>query len=253
MSINASHAMPNGGEILIKTQNVSLNDRNAELLNIPEGNYIKLIIEDSGIGMTKETLAKIFDPFFTTKDAMGSGLGLYQCYSFIKLCHGTIDVQSTINEGTTFSIYFPENTQQTEGSIENNSSLSPAKTFSAERFCILVVDDEEDIRELNCEYLRSEGFKVLSCSNAHDALNTLTTEKIDLIITDVVMPKMGGVEFISQVKQLYPEIKYLYVSGYLDLKNSDDINHIKPILFKPYKGEDLVTTALSLLTESTGI
>lgn len=250
MTINASHAMPKGGVILIKTSNITLNNRDGELLNLPEGHYIKLIIKDSGSGIEKELLSKIFDPFFTTKDEMGSGLGLYQCYSFIKLSQGTIDVHSIVNEGTTFSIYFPVFVKATEHTLENNKPTECRNSFVTTSTNILVVDDEEDIRELNCEYLRSEGFNVVSCSNASDAIQIIQKQNIDLIITDVVMPKMGGIEFINHVKQLYPQIKYLYVSGYLDLKSSDDAKQIKPILFKPYKGEELIKAVTSLLIET---
>lgn len=246
-SINALQAMENGGELSIKTNNTALNNRDANFLNLPSGSYVKLTIKDTGCGIDEETLLKIYEPFFTTKEELGNGLGLYQCYGFVKSSHGAINVKSTINKGTTFFVYFPEiSNEQNEIQFPEEAKLT-TDNFTAENFTILIVDDEADIRYLNEKFLTDIGFKVHSCDNAYEALEILKSETIDCIVTDVVMPKMGGVEFIKQAKRLKPAIKHLFVSGYLDIKDSDEADSIKPILFKPYKAENLIENIKLLL------
>jgi PAS domain S-box-containing protein len=239
-SINALQAMQNGGELVITTTNKTLNNREASLLNLPTGNYVKLTIKDSGCGMDEETLSKIYDPFFTTKEELGNGLGLYQCYNFVKLSHGTIEVQSTLNEGTTFCIYFPEIVKAASDIAKTDELQLENDNFIPEDYVILIVDDEVEIRYLNTKFLINAGFNVFSCGNAFDALEIVRNERIDFIITDVVMPKMSGVDFIKQAEQLKPAIGYLFVSGYLDINDSKEAAAIKPILYKPYKAENLI-------------
>lgn len=248
-SINALQAMNNGGELTIKTNNKTLNKREADVLSLPSGNYIKLTIKDSGCGMDKETLSKIYEPFFTTKEELGNGLGLYQCYAFVKSNNGIIDVQSTLNKGTTFFIYFPQITDKKSKLPHSNKPKLVSDSFSPQKYNILLVDDEFDLRYVNTEYLTNEGFNVHSCDNPFDALHILKSDAIDFIITDVVMPKMSGIEFIKQAKLLKPKIKYLLVSGYLDTHDSKEIDLIKPILYKPYKAEDLIEKIKSSLSE----
>jgi len=251
-SINALQAMQNGGELTIQTKNKKLNKRQASLLNLPSGHYVKLTVEDSGCGIDEETILKIYEPFFTTKEELGNGLGLYQCYGFVKSSHGAIEVQSTVNKGTIFCIYFPEITNEIESIEDINKPTLLSNDFSPQDHTILIVDDEADIRYLNTEFLVNEGFNVHSCDNAIDALTIVNNEAIDFIITDVVMPKMGGVELIKQARLLKPGVKYLFVSGYLDIKDSKEVDLIKPILYKPYKAEKLIKNIKSALSSSKG-
>lgn len=240
MSINSSQSMEGGGTLNITTRNVYLSKKEADFLTLSEGGHIKLTIEDTGCGMDKETLSKIFEPFFTTKDELGNGLGLFQCYGFIELCKGFIDVQSIELKGTTFSIYFPQiPNDYIMDNIQETYDKQP-KAFITPVMSILVVDDEDDIRNLNEEVLKSNGFEVFSCGCASDALKVIKNEKIDFVVSDVIMPKIGGVEFIQRAKKIKPDIKYLFVSGYIDTKDSDEINSIDPILYKPYTEEDLL-------------
>lgn len=249
-SINALQAMQDGGELTIKTKSKKLSKRQANLLNIPSGYYVKLTVEDSGCGIDEENLSKIYEPFFTTKEELGNGLGLYQCYGFVKSSHGAIEVQSTVGKGTIFCIYFPEVTKEIEDIEDINKPTQVSNHFSPQDYTILIVDDEVDIRYLNSRFLTDEGFVVHSCDNAFDALTLLNNENIDFIITDVVMPKMGGVELVKQAKLLKPDVKYLFVSGYLDIKDSKEVDLIKPILYKPYKAESLIKNIKEALSSS---
>jgi len=247
MSINASQSMENSGTLIISTENEILTQKEADLLNLSKGGYIKLTIEDNGCGMDKETMLKIFDPFFTTKDEIGNGLGLFQCYGFIKLCNGAIDVQSVESEGTVFSIYFPET--PSDYAVDNNKQISTetSKILVASGITVLVVDDEDDIRSLNEETLRQKGFTVFSCGCASDALKVINNEEVDFVVSDVIMPGIGGVEFINQAKKIKPDLKYLFVSGYIDSQDTDKINAISPILYKPYTEEELLDNIQSAL------
>ena len=248
-SINALQAMENGGDLSIKTNNELLNVKDANLLNLPSGSYVKLTIKDCGCGIDEETLLKIYEPFFTTKKELGNGLGLYQCYGFVKSSHGAINVHSTVNEGTTFFIYFPEITKESSEISSPNPPMLISNKFIPEEHTILTVDDESDISYLNTEFLTNAGFKVYSCSNAYEALDIVKNEAIDFIITDVVMPEMGGVELVKQAQQLNADIKFLFVSGYLDIKDSNEVDLIKPILYKPYKSEELISSIITYLTK----
>jgi len=240
MSINAMHAMPNGGKLQIRTENAVLTSDDKFDMPFQAGQYVKITIRDSGYGMSKEVCSQIFEPFYTTKGNVGNGLGLSQCYGFIKSSKGLISVDSIINKGTTFSIYLPA-TIETE-SVKELPTMAKIsnKLFDAKNYSILLVDDERQILDLNSEVLIDYGFTVYSFDNAQAALELLSSEHIDIIVTDVVMPNMGGVEFISKAKLIAPSIRYLFVSGYLDDKNTEQEQEISPLLNKPYTRNDFI-------------
>ncbi|WP_198555680.1 PAS domain S-box protein [Colwellia sp. 75C3] len=247
MSINAMHAMPSGGKLKIKTENVILSNDDKFDMSFQAGPHVKLTIEDNGCGMGKEVSSQIFEPFYTTKGNVGHGLGLSQCYGFVKSCNGVINVDSVINKGTVFSIYLPV-TVEKKITKKSPATISDGNIkFDARNYTLLIVDDENEIRSLNSEILNNAGFKVFSFDNATQALALLSDEHIDMIVTDVVMPKMGGLEFIEKAKELVPSIKYLFVSGYLDEKDSTQAEKIKPLLNKPYRGSELISVIEALI------
>lgn len=247
MSINAMHAMPNGGTLQIKTENTVLgNDEKFDMF-FQAGEYVKLTIEDNGSGMSNEVRSRVFEPFFTTKANMGHGLGLSQCYGFVKSNDGVITVDSILNEGSIFSIYLPVSVEK-QSNQQTPTIIGAAKRqFDARNYTVLIVDDENQIRSLNSEVLNNAGFTVFSFDNAEEALELLDNEHIDLIVTDVVMPQMGGVEFIEQAKILVPTIKYLFVSGFLDAKDTEQAQKIKPLLNKPYTGGELMAAIKAII------
>ena len=239
MSINAMHAMPSGGVLQIKTVNTVLCGDDKFDLPFQAGKYVKLTIEDNGCGMSKEVYSQIFEPFYTTKGSVGHGLGLSQCYGFVKSSNGVIKVDSVINQGSIFSIYFPVSEENKP--TEKLPTVIEQRKFDAKNYTLLIVDDENDIRSLNSELLSNAGFAVFSYDNAAEALLLLRDQHIDVIVTDVVMPEMGGVEFIDKAKALVPAIKYLFVSGYLDEKDTIQAQRITPLLNKPYRGSELIS------------
>jgi len=237
MSINAMHAMPNGGRLHIKTENTLLNANDKFDMPFQPGQYVKVTIEDNGCGMSKEVCSHLFEPFFTTKGNIGNGLGLSQCYGFVTSSKGVITVESLLDKGSLFSIYLPVSREKK--SAQKSPIITEGKsTFKASDYTILIVDDEEQILELNSEVLDDAGFTVFSFNNAKQALAFLSTKHIDVIVTDVVMPEIGGVEFINKAKIIAPTVKHLFVSGYLDNKNSEQ--EISPLLNKPYTRNEFI-------------
>ncbi len=240
MSINAMHAMPNGGVLHIKTENSRLCSDDKFDMPFQAGQYVKITIEDNGCGMSKEICSHLFEPFFTTKGNIGNGLGLSQCYGFVTSSKGVITVDSIPNKGSLFSIYLPisrdkKSAQQLPIITENKS---PLKTSD---YTILIVDDEEQILELNSEVLNDVGFTVFSFNNAKEALAFLSTNHIDVIVTDVVMPEIGGVEFINEAKLIAPAVKHLFVSGYLGESSTTQQKKVAPLLNKPYTRKEFIS------------
>lgn len=214
--VNSRDAMPNGGTLTIETQNIYLDEKfTSRHISTDPGSYLMIAVSDSGIGMDKETLDKIFDPFFTTKKlGEGTGLGLATVYGIVKQSGGNIWVYSEPERGTTFKVYFP---------MEEIFELSPNNTGSAEKALegnetIILTEDEEMVRKLTREVLESYGYRVLEAENPEQAIAICEafSEKIDLLITDVVMPKMNGAELSKKLQQDRPQLKVLYISGYTD-------------------------------------
>jgi nitrogen-specific signal transduction histidine kinase len=214
--INARDAMPGGGHLTLETKDVILDEKYIKKRPmVKPGSYVMFAISDTGIGMDKDHAAHIFEPFFTTKEkGKGTGMGLATVYGIVKQSEGYIWVYSEPDKGTTFKIYLPrieEYTDLEEQPVISDQSLKGSET-------ILVVDDEEEVRNLVSEMLRFQGYKVLEAPNASNAL--VIFEKyctsVDLILTDVVMPQMSGPELMEKLHASYPDVKVLFMSGYTD-------------------------------------
>lgn len=223
--VNARDAMPEGGTIKIKTAQVFLNKNNCPPeLGKNGGKFIRMEVEDSGIGMSKEILSKAFEPFFTTKEkGKGTGLGLSTVYGIVKQSGGYITARSKLKKGTTFEIYFP--LVSLEISVnENNGSLIP---LPAGKEKILIVEDEEIVRRLTRAALEESGYQVVEARNGAEAIDILKKEnvKIDLIITDIVMPEMSGFELYQNLSQMFAQPpKFLFTSGYLEDERIKNVN-----------------------------
>ncbi len=213
--INARDAMPDGGTITIETQEVELDEDYCKThAEVTPGTFIVLCITDTGKGMTPEVMEKIFDPFFTTKKkGAGTGLGLSTVYGIVKQHKGHIYVYSELGSGTIFKIYFREIKKVAE---ESSTKKFPAMESGTET--ILVVDDEASIRKLVSDTLTPLGYKILEATNGEEALACYREnhDTIDLLLTDVVMPKMTGKKLAQILLQEYSGLKVLYMSGYTD-------------------------------------
>ena len=212
--VNAKDAMPGGGKLTIETENVVMDELHRRGQNfIRPGNYVMLSVSDSGMGMDKETQSRIFEPFFTTKEkGKGTGLGLSTVYGIVKQSGGYVMVQSELGQGTTFHIYLPS----VEG-VAEKSSAPAARSTEGGHEIILLVEDEESVRQLVRETLTARGYRVVEAGNGEAALEVAEREeKIDLVITDVVMPGMGGRELVQHLAKTRPQTKVLYLSGYTE-------------------------------------
>jgi CheY-like chemotaxis protein len=214
--VNARDAMPRGGRLIIETANVELDVGYARRhVGVEPGRYVMLAVTDTGCGMDKETMDRIFDPFFTTKEfGKGTGLGLSTVYGIVSQSGGHIACQSEPGRGTTFRIYLPGTDAGPVRRAE--PAPEPVRTGGGEH--ILVAEDEAAVRDLVRKMLEPLGYRVTLAASGNDAL-TLVTEKgldPDLVITDVVMPGMGGKELIERLREIRPGQRFLYMSGYAD-------------------------------------
>jgi len=246
MTINAMHAMDHGGQLTFRTSNETLSSNEAHQLHLPEGDYVLLCVTDTGSGMDDATRERIFDPFYTTKGEKGSGLGLSQVYGFVERSGGAIKVFSELGHGTRFAIYIPKS-EQLVGKKQNLLSNSGFSLYGTET--ILVVDDEHAIVDLAYEILTNQGYRVLTANDGMEALSILEKQHVDLLVSDVIMPKMDGCELATRVRACYPRTKIQLVSGFSDDRHSnlpnDDLH--KNMLNKPYSSKTLLTRIRQLL------
>jgi two-component system cell cycle sensor histidine kinase/response regulator CckA len=209
--VNAADAMPGGGKLILKTQNQTHLNIKSDQYRPEPGNYVRLIISDTGSGMDKATLERIFDPFFTTKEmGRGTGLGLASVYGIIKNHDGYIDVESEIGRGTTFTIFLPAGENGLESRVEPDATLIKGSGT------LLIVDDEELVLDVGVNMLEKLGYTVLEAHNGTEAVDIFKAHhhKIKLVILDIIMPDMGGGAVYEKIKSINPDVKVLLSSGY---------------------------------------
>lgn len=209
--VNAADAMPSGGDLILKTMNVKHKDIKGKLYDPKAGNYVMLIIKDTGMGMDKSTMERIFDPFFTTKEiGRGTGLGLASVYGIIKAHGGYIDVESKKKHGTTFRVYLPAFRGKVQKITKTSDKL--IKWTGT----VLLVDDEEVIQEVCKELLENIGYKVFLANDGKKAIELYrkNQDEIDIVLLDMIMPNMSGSEVYNRMKEMNPDIKVLLSSGY---------------------------------------
>lgn len=213
LAVNARDAMPKGGKLTLETANVHLDERYAaERVEVLPGQYVMLAVTDSGVGMPSDVKAKAFDPFFTTKDiGQGTGLGLSQVYGFVKQSRGHVQIYSEVGEGTTIKIYLPR-----YHSDATDAEEEPVRTVARGSETILVVEDDEDVRNYSSESLRELGYTVLEARNARAALQMLERHaEVAVIFTDIGLPGgMNGRQLGEEARRLRPTLKVLFTSGY---------------------------------------
>ncbi|RMF61080.1 MAG: PAS domain S-box protein [Calditrichaeota bacterium] len=216
LAVNARDAMPEGGKLTIETANVELDEvYSRNHLNVIPGSHVMLTVSDTGTGMTKDVQEHIFEPFFTTKGVgEGTGLGLSTVYGIVRQNNGTIWVYSEPGKGSTFKIYFP----RVDAKLEQRYRREAVPEHLKGSETILLVEDDESVRKLAKEILEQNGYRVLEASDGEEALKLEAQypESIDLILTDVIMPRMSGKELVSKIQERRSEMKVVYCSGYTD-------------------------------------
>ncbi len=240
--VNARDAMPSGGVVTIRTANETV--RVAAALGtaiMPAGDYVRIDVADTGTGMSKETQSKVFDPFFTTKPVgQGTGLGLATVYGIVKQSGGFITLDSELGRGTCFKIYLPRRKVEASDVTPVEAAPAVARDITGQD-TILLVEDEEAVRSFAARALRMRGYNVLEASGGEEALEIVKKDatKIDLVITDVVMPNMDGPTMVRHVKALKPGLAVIFMSGYAEEafrrndQNSEDIHFLpKPFGLK---------------------
>ncbi|MGH9509000.1 MAG: ATP-binding protein, partial [Terriglobales bacterium] len=250
LAVNARDAMPKGGHLTIETANVVLDATQVNRhVTMPAGAYVMLAVTDNGIGMDTNTQARIFEPFFTTKEkGKGTGLGLATVYGIVKQSGGYIWVYSEPGQGTTFKIYLPRAEEPIQP--EPVAAKVPAASLRGHE-TVLLVEDEESVRRLAAHCLREQGYTVLEAGNGAEALQMSRerAEPIHLLVTDVVMPGMGGRDLADQLLALRPDARVLFVSGYT---GNAIVHHgiLEPGIFllsKPFRPVDLAQKVREVL------
>ena len=212
--VNARDAMQNGGELTIRTeciQSPAFEDENSE--SSVENKFIRMIVTDSGTGIPPEIIPHIFEPYFTTKpETKGTGLGLATVFGVMEQLHGRIDLKSTMGEGTTFFLDFPISMSTTDNNHDSESSNGPFRGKGV----ILIVEDDDSVRLTTQELLRTLGYVVESASTPEEGIRQceMRNGELSLLLTDIVMPGMSGPEMIKKLRERYPRLRYLYMSGH---------------------------------------
>lgn len=248
LCINAMHALSDKSTnalIRITTANQHLNASEAKSIGLSAGNFIQLCVIDTGRGMNETIKEKIFNPFFTTKGELGSGLGLSQVFGFVQRCGGRITVDTVLGEGSRFELYFPRHVDEledTQSELEDNPAPGGSES-------ILIVDDEVALSNLAFEMLVAQGYKVFTALSGNKALEIMAKERIDLLLSDVLMPEMDGYQLSGIVQERYPSIKIQLVSGFSENQNNNRIdNQLKDkLIYKPYKKRTLLKNIRILL------
>jgi CheY-like chemotaxis protein len=251
LTVNARDAMPNGGKLLIETSNVELDEAYARTHPpVLPGRYVMLAVTDTGIGMDAATQAHIFEPFFTTKEkGKGTGLGLATVYGVVKQSGGFVWVYSELGRGTTFKIYLPRVDERAEAeSKQKRTEELPRGTGT-----ILLAEDEKEVREVAREFLHLAGYTVMEAKDGGEALELAAKHAgtIDLLVTDMVMPGIGGRELATRLSEMRPGLKVIYMSGYTEyanFKNAEFELH-NVMLQKPFTRAVLASAVQKILKE----
>jgi len=252
LTVNACDAMPTGGKLTVETKNIVVDEAFAK--NRPPllpGAYIGLTVEDTGHGMDAATKERIFEPFFTTKEmGKGTGLGLATVYGVVKQSGGCIWVESEPGKGTRFEVYLPAAQEAVESAAPEGTPKATAHHSGA----VLVVEDEEAVRELAAEFMKSAGYRVLTARDGREALEVAKRAgPIRVLVTDIVMPNMRGPELAKHMKASSKDLKIIFMSGYLEFnKGSDEFVEGSHFLQKPFSRDTLVKKVDEALRQKRG-
>jgi PAS domain S-box-containing protein len=237
LAINARDAMPLGGMVLVETRNLATR-RGTEPADLPAGDYIVLAVSDTGGGMSELTLARACEPFYTTKGpGEGSGLGLSQVYGVAKQSHGSLAIRSAFGEGTTVEIYLPRSSALVGPRLARGTETAGR---SDRRISVLVIDDQQDVREVMVAHLQALGYEVSQAASGQEALDRLRDgDAVDALIADYAMPEMSGTELARAAQALNQELGVVIVTGYVDTSGVNDQIGDATLLKKPYRRSEL--------------
>ena len=251
LAINARDAMPEGGQLTLRTEAVSLSEAlNGLHFEIAPGRYVVLSVRDTGIGMTPEVKARLFEPFFTTKDvSKGTGLGLSVVYGIVRQSGGSVSVSSEPGRGANFRIYFPAMASLGAGAAVFQPEEGPEAHRGDET--ILLVEDEKSVRKFTRLALEASGYRVFEAGNGVEALGMLASlsPRVDLVITDMVMPDMGGVVLAKRIHERMPMVPVIFISGYPEqgFRHHGALDSGETLLQKPFTPSELARKVREVL------
>jgi CheY-like chemotaxis protein len=250
--VNARDAMPGGGKVVLETANVDLDEAHARKhTGTASGSFVMLSVTDTGKGMSAATQARIFEPFFTTKEkGEGTGLGLATVYGIVRQSGGYIWVDSELGQGSTFRIYLP----RVEGTADAPEERTAVRAVLGSE-TVLLVEDEEGVRKLIKTLLQQGGYTVIEAQNGSEALAIFQThaDRIQLVVSDIIMPQMSGPELVQYLTALRPGLKFLYISGYTDDSIIQDglLDAETRFLQKPFTSGNLLSKVREILDENS--
>lgn len=242
LAMNARDAMPRGGRLTISTANVTRDDRSkpAELTG---GDYVSVSVSDTGTGMSEDVLRKAFEPFFTTKPVgSGTGLGLSQVYGIAKQTGGTVTISTKIGLGTNITVYLP---RTAGGQIERRIERVQPAPLPRHEATILVVDDDSDVRQLAVSCLESLGYRALAADGGKAAVEAIRNTRVDMVLIDIAMPEINGVEALATMLKKRPDLPYLYMTGYVGATTLDPSE--QQVLKKPFTVAELAAKVEQVL------
>ncbi|HEY1096555.1 MAG TPA: PAS domain S-box protein [Alphaproteobacteria bacterium] len=243
LAVNARDAMAHGGNLSLQTRNL-VTKREREMSGtekMPPGEWVVIDITDTGTGIPTDVLERIFDPFFSTKPlGQGTGLGLSTVYGIVRQSNGYITVETHLGKGTTFSIYLPRMTEQKAITTDKIEAEPKAEDLTGSSR-ILLVEDEDAVRSFSVRALQNKGYEVFEANSAENALSLLVDDKlhVDLMVSDVIMPGMDGIELGRKVREMYPTMTIIFMSGYTEDKFKDDMGEDVHFLPKPFSLKQL--------------
>jgi signal transduction histidine kinase/CheY-like chemotaxis protein/predicted hydrocarbon binding protein len=242
LALNARDAMPDGGTLVIAVDRVHVDQSRGQELQVESGPYVRLTVRDQGVGMDDETVQHIFDPFFTTKEAGGNGMGLSTVYGVVRQSGGGIAVQTTRGSGTTFEVFLPE-----AATGESRSAGAAVAPTIGGRETVLVIEDEAPLRRIVAVILEDHGYRVLVAETPEAAIETARSEQIDLVLTDVVMPRTSGPQLVARITELQPKARVLYMSGYAEERLLSRTSADVDWLAKPFGARELALRVRQIL------
>jgi CheY-like chemotaxis protein len=252
LCVNARDAMPKGGILSIEAKTVPLETLIQQFPEADSDKYVAIRVSDTGIGMDEATRSRIFDPFFTTKElGQGTGLGLSVVYGVIQEHHGFISVESTVGRGTTFSLYLPIPQEEKKTQEIKNIRIEELEGGSE---TILFAEDEELLREVVQSILESNGYKVLIATDGREAVEIYKKnfKNISLVLTDIGLPKLTGIDAYAMIKEVNPDVKVIFASGFISLDTRSELlkEGVKGFIQKPYSISEVLQIVREVLNEN---
>ena len=245
LALNARDAMPDGGRLAIETVNREVTAAQARALEIAPGPFVELLVRDTGVGIPADVQGRIFEPFFTTKPkGAGTGLGLSMVYGFVRQSGGTVTVASAPGQGSSFSLLLPRTDDTTSAPVTPRTLVAATQGTGT----VLIAEDERALRRLSATVLRQAGYQTIEASDGQQALDLFTVhaQSIVMVVTDVVMPRMGGIELAKRLRQMQPGVPLLFVTGYVE--QSETLREQgTPVLLKPFSSDALLKAVAAAL------